>query len=153
MRERNFAAEAGYHVVYTEAGVGQLLSAAPGPSCLDDRDGFTFTQEELLSNHRKTDLDMARDDLMSHIHRCGVLKAAPEHQEEWLKDTIQYLGECYPALSPAELNELKAIGERFCAPVIPHGKGHTALTMPQETADESGSDVEEETENPELAGV
>ena len=87
-----------------------------------------------LSNHRKTDIDSARDDLMSHIHRCGVLKAAPEHQMEWMEDTIEYLGETYPALSTEELGELKQIGTRFCQPVIPHGKGYSALTVEDNAA-------------------
>jgi len=65
---------------------------------------------------------------MSHIHRCGVLQAAPEHQVEWMEDTMDYLSELYPALNDAELGELKEIGLRFCQPVIPHGKGHSALT-------------------------
>lgn len=115
-----------------------------------------------MANHRKTDLDSARDDLMSHIHRCGVLNAAPEHQEEWLDDTVEYLGECYPALSSAELAELKQIGTRFCQPVIPHGKGHSALTVQAEANGEAvgeqavetdEKESENESENRELVGV
>lgn len=119
-------------------------------------------QGEALSKHNKTDLDLARDDLMSHIHRCGVLKAAPEHQVEWLDETIDYLGECYPAMSPAELAELKEIGVRFCQPVIPHGKGNTALSIQDgeaaATEDESEPATEapasdDESESRELASV
>lgn len=94
-----------------------------------------------MANHRKNDLDLARDDLMSHIHRCGVLKADSEHQLEWMDETVQYLGECYPELTEAQLGELKQIGVRFCQPVIPHGKGNTALTV-QEPA---GAEAEEST--------
>lgn len=90
-----------------------------------------------MSNHHKNELDSARDDLMSHIHRCGVLKAEPEHQVEWMAETVEYLGECYPALGEGELAELKEIGMRFCQPVIPHGKGHSALTVGQEGSGEA----------------
>lgn len=107
-----------------------------------------------MSKHRKTDLDLARDDLMSHIHRCGVLKAEPEHQMEWMDDTIGYLGECYPALTKPELGELKQIGMRFCQPVIPHGKGNTALTMENgAVAGDSHESEERGSEHAELAGV
>ena len=108
-----------------------------------------------MANHRKTDLDLARDDLLSHIHRCGVLKAAPEHQMEWLEETIEYLGECYPALSSAQMTELKEIGVRFCQPVIPHGKGNTALTIQEDEQPEEENPVptEAESESRELAGV
>lgn len=63
-------------------------------------------------------MDQARNDLFSHIHRCGVLKAEEEQQQEWLKDTVEYLGECYPALTPADLEQLTNIGIRFCRPVM-----------------------------------
>ena len=108
-----------------------------------------------MSNHRKSDFDMARDDLMSHIHRCGVLKATPEHQAEWMKDTIEYVGESYPSLTEAQLSELHLIGERFCQPVIPHGKAFTALNMPEAGAAQATDTAAdgEATENPELAGV
>jgi hypothetical protein len=65
-----------------------------------------------------TDLELARDELFSHIHRCGVLKATAEQQVEWMDDTIDYLAERYPSLNDGELDELKAIGTRFCRPVI-----------------------------------
>jgi hypothetical protein len=111
-----------------------------------------------LSNHRKTDLDLARDDLMSHIHRCGVLKASPEHQTEWLEETVAYLGECHPALTAAEISELKAIGTRFCQPVIPHGKGNTALTVQPEATTgeevvEGPAEARTESDSRELANV
>ena len=37
--------------------------------------------------------EQARDELYSHILRCGVLEAAPEHQKEWFDDTMDYLAE------------------------------------------------------------
>ena len=66
-------------------------------------------------------LDQARDELFSHIHRCGVLKASEEQQGEWMQDTVEYLGERYPDLDAEQLDELKEIGLRFCRPAKPYG--------------------------------
>ena len=63
-------------------------------------------------------MDRARDDLFGHIHRCGVLQSTEEQQEEWMDDTIEYLGECYPSLRATELGQLKDIGLRFCRPAV-----------------------------------
>lgn len=65
--------------------------------------------------------DRARDELFSHIHRCGVLGATEEHQVEWINDTIEYIGERYTELASEDLDELKQIGMRFCRPVIKRG--------------------------------
>ena len=65
--------------------------------------------------------DRARDELFSHIRRCGVLEAAEDQRQEWFDDTIEYLGERYPELTPTDLSTLREIGERYCAPAIPHG--------------------------------
>ena len=65
--------------------------------------------------------ERARDELFSHINRCGVLKANAEDQRQWMDETIEYIGERYPDLTDAELNELHGIGIRFCKPTIPHG--------------------------------
>ena len=81
-----------------------------------------------MSKFQKSDLDSARDELMSHIARCEVLRASVEQQEVWMDDTMDFMAERFPALSPAELDELRAIGLRFCQPVIQYGKQHTALT-------------------------
>lgn len=62
--------------------------------------------------------EQARDELYSHILRCGVLEAAPEHQKEWFDDTMDYLAERYELLSDDELDELRRLGERYCQPVI-----------------------------------
>jgi len=43
--------------------------------------------------------DQARDELFSHILRCGVIEAEPEHQKDWFDDTMQYLTERYPDLA------------------------------------------------------
>lgn len=73
------------------------------------------------SKYKPTSLEMARDELFSHIRRCGVLEAESEERSEWMSDTVGYLGERYPDLSEADLAELSAIGHRYCQPAIPHG--------------------------------
>ncbi len=65
-------------------------------------------------------LEKARDELYSHILRCGVLEAQREHQQEWLDDTVEYMAERY-GLTAADTTSLRKLGERYCAPVIPHG--------------------------------
>ena len=62
--------------------------------------------------------DRARDELFSHINRCGVLQASPEDQEQWMNETIEYIGERYPDLTDGDLTELRGIGIRFCKPAI-----------------------------------
>ena len=75
---------------------------------------------------RPTALDEARNELFGHIHRCGVMKATREQQEEWMKDTIEFLGERHPALTDRELKELATIGMRFCSPVIANADAASA---------------------------
>ena len=65
--------------------------------------------------------NQARDEMFSHILRCGVLEALPEHQKEWFDDTMQYLTERYEGLSPTELGQLRTLGERYCQPVVSRG--------------------------------
>ncbi|MGD2069301.1 MAG: hypothetical protein PVI57_11555 [Gemmatimonadota bacterium] len=77
-------------------------------------------------------MERARDELFSHINRCGVLEAAPEDQRTWMDETIDYIGERYPDLSDADLHELHQVGIRFCKPAIPHGAGSTAQSDPSE---------------------
>ena len=62
-------------------------------------------------------VDQARDELFSHILRCGVIEAEPEHQKEWMDDTMQYLAERYDDLTDPELTQLRELGERYCQPV------------------------------------
>jgi hypothetical protein len=59
----------------------------------------------------------ARDELFSHILRCGVIDALPEHQKDWLDDTMLYLADRYEDLGEEELGDLRVLGERFCQPV------------------------------------
>ncbi len=61
--------------------------------------------------------DQARDELFSHILRCGVIEALPEHQAGWFDDTMQYLADRYENLSDESLRQLRALGERYCQPV------------------------------------
>ena len=65
-----------------------------------------------------TPFEQARDELFSHILRCGVLEASPEHQKEWFDDTILYLGDRYQALDQDRLAQLRVLGERYCRPVV-----------------------------------
>jgi len=71
--------------------------------------------------------DQARDELFSHILRCGVIEALPEHQKEWMDDTMQYLAERYSDLDEEQLGQVRVLGERFCKPVI-RGKPEVATT-------------------------
>jgi hypothetical protein len=65
-----------------------------------------------------TAFEQARDELFSHILRCGVLEAAPEHQKEWFDDTMLYLADRYEDLAAQELEQLRTLGERYCQPVV-----------------------------------
>ncbi len=86
--------------------------------------------------HDSTSVDRARDDLFSHIRRCGVLEAEREQREEWLSATVGYRSERYPDLTEIELAELQEIGHRYCMPPISRG----AVEVP------AGPSVEESTE-------
>ena len=77
-----------------------------------------MTKKRPAKEQNPTSLDKARDELYSHILRCGVLQATPEHQKEWFDDTIEYMAERYPSLGQEELNDLRQLGERYCQPVI-----------------------------------
>ena len=59
----------------------------------------------------------ARDELFSHILRCGVIDALPEHQKDWFDDTMGYIADRYDDLSDEELAQLRTLGERYCQPV------------------------------------
>lgn len=76
--------------------------------------------------YEPTAMDRARDELFSHIMRCGVLEAEAEQRSEWMTDTVQYLAERYPDLSRGDLDELAQIGHRYCQPAIPHGPSNAA---------------------------
>src|SRR5205809_214314 len=65
-----------------------------------------------------TAFEQARDELFSHILRCGVLEASAEHQQEWFDDTMLYLADRYEELDEPQLAELRVLGERYCRPVM-----------------------------------
>src|ERR1043165_3597014 len=58
-------------------------------------------------------LDQARDELFSHILRCGVLEAAAEHQKDWFDDTMDYLAERYEDLTDDELHGLRGLAGQY----------------------------------------
>ena len=86
-------------------------------------------------------LDRARDELFSHVNRCGVLQAAPEDQESWMDETIEYLGERFPDLSESDLRDLYAVGIRFCQPAKSYGTGRAEES--EDATDVEGEVVEE----------
>ncbi|MDX1576919.1 MAG: hypothetical protein R3266_00475 [Gemmatimonadota bacterium] len=99
-------------------------------------------------------LDRARDELFSHIRRCGVLEADDEQRDEWLDDTLQYFGERYPELTPDELDRLRTIGERYCAPVVPHGDADATTVSARAGASAQGAaDAEDESESGEVSAA
>ena len=65
-----------------------------------------------------TTFEQARDELFSHILRCGVLEANSEHQKAWFDDTMGYLADRFEDLTDVELGELRLLGERYCRPVV-----------------------------------
>ena len=87
-----------------------------------------------MGKHERTTLDKARDELFSHINRCGVLEATEDQQKEWMDDTLQFIEERYPDLNATELKQLEQLGMRYCRPVIRHGKGNTASSEWKEEA-------------------
>ena len=71
-----------------------------------------------------TPFEEARDELFQHVMQCGVIGAEPEHQGEWFDQTMAYMTDRFPELSPTQLKELRTLGERFAQPP----KGRTAAT-------------------------
>ena len=63
-------------------------------------------------------LERARDELFSHINRCGVINAVEGDQRQWMDETIDFIRERYPDLSEVDLSGLHEIGTRFCQPAI-----------------------------------
>ena len=63
-----------------------------------------------------TPFEQARDEMFQHVMRCGVVGADSEHQAEWFNDTMNYLADRYHELTPAEVAERRAMGERFVQP-------------------------------------
>jgi hypothetical protein len=63
-----------------------------------------------------TPFEQARDELFQQIMRCEVIGAAADHQAEWFTETMAYFSERYPELKPADVNDLRKLGERFVQP-------------------------------------
>ena len=63
-----------------------------------------------------TPFEQARDELFQQIMRCEVIGAAPEHQGEWFTETMAYFADRYPELKPADIKDLRVLGERFVQP-------------------------------------
>ena len=63
-------------------------------------------QQKLRRDPDAVSFAQARDEMFSHILRCGVIDALPEHQKDWYED-----------LSEEELTQLRVLGERFSQPV------------------------------------
>ena len=70
--------------------------------------------------------EQARDELFSHILRCGVLEATVDHQKEWFDDTMDYLSDRYDALPDNEMDRVRRLGEQYCRPVIRNSDTVTA---------------------------
>lgn len=85
--------------------------------------------------------DRARDELFSHVNRCGVLQASEEDQKHWMQETMEYLAERYPDLSDADLKELYTLGMRFCSPTIPHGRDSTESAEEEATVGTASEDA------------
>jgi hypothetical protein len=76
-----------------------------------------MSKRNIRSSLEAVSFAQARDELFSHILRCGVIEALPEHQKEWFDDTMAYIAERYEDLGEDELAQLRTLGERYCQPV------------------------------------
>jgi hypothetical protein len=76
-----------------------------------------MSKKKSRSSSEAVSFAQARDELFSHILRCGVIDALPEHQKDWFDDTMGYVADRYEDLSEEELAELRTLGERYCQPV------------------------------------
>ena len=83
-------------------------------------------QQKLRRDPDAVSFAQARDEMFSHILRCGVIDALPEHQKDWFDDTMLYLADRYEDLTEEELAQLRVLGERFSQPV--QGKPEAAAT-------------------------
>ena len=92
----------------------------------------------------------ARDELFSHINRCGVLQAEEDDQRHWMDETIDYLAERYPDLSDGDLQDLYSVGIRFCQPAIPHGRKRFGFNTKESAAE---GPVQTEAQVPEGAQI
>jgi hypothetical protein len=76
-----------------------------------------MTKKRIRGFPEAASFTQARDELFSHILRCGVIDALPEHQKDWFDDTMGYVSDRYQDLSEEELTQLRVLGEHYCQPV------------------------------------
>ena len=76
-----------------------------------------MNKKKIRSASEAASFAQARDELFSHILRCGVIDALPEHQKDWFDDTMGYIADRYEDLSKEEQTQLRLLGERYCQPV------------------------------------
>jgi hypothetical protein len=76
-----------------------------------------MNKKKTLRDPEAVSFAQARDEMFSHILRCGVIDALPEHQKDWFDDTMLYLADRYDDLTEDELTQLRQLGERFSQPV------------------------------------
>ena len=88
----------------------------------------------------------ARDELFSHINRCGVLQAEEEDQRHWMDETIDYLAERYPDLTDGDLQDLYSVGIRFCQPAIPHGRKRYGFAAKEDASEAPAQPAPQATE-------
>jgi len=93
----------------------------------------------------------ARDELFSHINRCGVLSATDDDRTTWMTETIDYIGERYPDLVDPDLRELHAVGIRFCQPAINNVPAAVVSEPAAETA--AAADVPQTADAPQAAAA
>ena len=105
-----------------------------------------------------TPFEQARDELFQQIMRCEVIGASPDHQGEWFNETVAYFAERYPELKPADVSDLRKLGERFVQPpkatIIVDDAPAAVSDVPSPEAeaidalvgDEVGSDIEQSSE-------
>ncbi len=92
----------------------------------------------------------ARDELFSHINRCGVLSATDDDRTTWMTETIDYIGERYPDLVDPDLRELHAVGIRFCQSAI---NNVPAAIVSEPTAETTAADAPDAAGAPEAAAA
>src|SRR5205809_1035771 len=78
---------------------------APTPPVREERSALRMAKKrsEPRRPSTPTAFEQARDELFSHILRCGVLEASAEHQKEWFDDTMLYLADRYEELDEPQL--------------------------------------------------
>src|SRR5438034_281821 len=84
---------------------------APTPPVREERSALRMAKKrsEPRRPSTPTAFEQARDELFSHILRCGVLEASAEHQKEWFDDTMLYLADRYEELDEPQLAELRLV--------------------------------------------